>query len=122
MIIMKDLNNKRHLIFNLLLVLTFIGFQLFHDSNPHKICNKTQAGMLYTNGSPTGKTGAPGENNCTQCHSGSVNDGSLFSNLSFSGVNGENRNSVAQAKLKSRCCSSCRRLIDRYSSALSFLF
>ena len=87
MIIMKDLNNKRHLIFNLLLVLTFIGFQLFHDSNPHKICNKTQAVMLYTNGSPTGKTGAPGENNCTQCHSGSVNDGSLFSNLSFSGVN-----------------------------------
>ncbi|MEC9159086.1 MAG: choice-of-anchor V domain-containing protein [Bacteroidota bacterium] len=68
-------------------MLTFIGFQLFHDSNPHKICNKTQAGMLYTNGSPTGKTGAPGENNCTQCHSGSVNDGSLFSNLSFSGVN-----------------------------------
>ena len=84
---MKDLKNKKYYIVNSLFVLTFIGFQLFYDSNPHKITNKTQAGMLYTNGAPTGKTGAPGENDCTQCHSGSVNDGSLVSNLSFSGVN-----------------------------------
>ena len=84
---MKDLKNKKYYIVNSLFVLIFIGFQLFYDSNPHKITNKIQAGMLYTNGAPTGKTGAPGENDCTQCHSGSVNDGSLVSNLSFSGVN-----------------------------------
>ncbi len=84
---MKNLKNKKYYIVNSLFVLIFISFQLFHENTPHKLRNKTKAGILYTNGAPTGKTGAPGENNCTQCHSGSVNDGSLFSNLSFSGVN-----------------------------------
>jgi hypothetical protein len=33
------------------------------------------------NGSPTGQTGAPGENNCTSCHSGSVQSGATENSL-----------------------------------------
>lgn len=37
-------------------------FEKFRESSSHK----------NSNGAPTAKTGAPGENNCTQCHSGTV--------------------------------------------------
>jgi PKD repeat protein len=37
--------------------------------------------ILNTNGSPNKKTGAPGEGSCVDCHSGSVNDGTLVNNL-----------------------------------------
>lgn len=37
------------------------------------------------NGVAPSKTGAPGENNCTQCHSGTVQSGNGVNNISFSG-------------------------------------
>ena len=40
-----------------------------------------------SSGAPTGKTGAPGENNCTQCHSGNAISNSAVAFISFSGTN-----------------------------------
>jgi PKD repeat protein len=37
--------------------------------------------LKNTGGSPAGRTGAPGESNCTECHSGAVNDGSTVNSL-----------------------------------------
>ncbi|MNJ84218.1 Reeler domain protein [compost metagenome] len=39
--------------------------------------------LLNANGSVGGKTGAPGDANCTQCHSGSVQSGSGFNNVTL---------------------------------------
>ncbi|MCE3295203.1 MAG: hypothetical protein K0R65_917 [Crocinitomicaceae bacterium] len=36
---------------------------------------------INANGAPTGKTGAPGESTCTQCHSGTVQNGTGFNNV-----------------------------------------
>ena len=45
--------------------------------------------MVNTSGAPAGKTGAPGEGNCTMCHTGSVNDGSPNSTITYNGNNNE---------------------------------
>lgn len=39
--------------------------------------------VSYGTGAPTGKTGAPGEGNCTDCHSGIAQDGSNINQISF---------------------------------------
>jgi len=52
------------------LSLLFFGFQLSNKS-----IQKAYK-PSYTNGAPAGKTGAPGEQNCTGCHSGAIQDGS----------------------------------------------
>lgn len=39
----------------------------------------------FSGGSPAGKTGAPGEPTCTQCHAGALNDGSTTSSLTHAG-------------------------------------
>ena len=57
------------------------------DQNPHE--TKKYASLVNSGGAPTGKTCAPGESNCTMCHSGSVNDGSSVSTITFSGLNNE---------------------------------
>lgn len=49
----------------------FFGFQLSNRS-----IQKAYK-PSYTNGAPAGKTGAPGEQNCTGCHSGVTQDGSI---------------------------------------------
>jgi hypothetical protein len=41
----------------------------------------------FSGGADFGKTGAPGENNCTQCHSGTAIANSTVTFLSFSGTN-----------------------------------
>jgi len=40
----------------------------------------------YAAGAPIGKTGAPGENNCTQCHSGNPITNSQAATISYSGT------------------------------------
>ena len=60
---------------------------LLIKENPHISLGKYNASFFYTGGSPAGKTGAPGEGNCTQCHAGMVNSGLATSTLTSSGNN-----------------------------------
>jgi hypothetical protein len=65
----------------LLPLLGLIGFSFLyegnHISNYH---NDNIEAVNFTSNPPTGKTGAPGEGNCTDCHSGSTmsGDGVVF--------------------------------------------
>lgn len=68
--------------------IVFTGFYFFKPNNPH-IQRHRYAAILNSGGSPSAKTGAPGEGNCTMCHSGNVNDGNGTSSISFSGLNNE---------------------------------
>ena len=77
---------KKYITPIILLVVT--GFYFFWPNNPHIQCHK-YATILNSGGAPSAKTGAPGEGNCTMCHSGSVNDGNGTSSISFSGLNNE---------------------------------
>lgn len=61
---------KTTLLMMAFLSLLFFGFQLSNKS-----IQKAYK-PSYTNGAPAGKTGAPGEQNCTGCHSGATQDGS----------------------------------------------
>ena len=76
----------KKIIFFLLTIILLSGW-ILKDYNPHEI--KKHASILNSGGAPTGKTGAPGESNCTMCHSGNVNDGSTFSSISFSGLDNQ---------------------------------
>ena len=51
-----------------------LSFQRFNSWEIEKYFNKN--GHKNASGSPTGKTGAPGEQNCTGCHGGTALDGS----------------------------------------------
>ena len=74
-------------IISFLLTIILLCGWILKDYNPHEI--KKHASILNSGGAPTGKTGAPGESNCTMCHSGNVNDGSTFSSISFSGLDNQ---------------------------------
>ena len=73
----------------LLLIAYFIVSIFFDVNNPHELKSTSYAALVNTSGAPAGKTGAPGEGNCTMCHAGSVNDGSTNSSITFSGSNNE---------------------------------
>lgn len=45
--------------------------------------NKNFHSILDSSGSPGGKTGAPGDGTCTSCHSGTVQSGSGFNNVTL---------------------------------------
>ena len=72
---------------NVLIIFGFLTFQILYNENPHLTLGKFKASFFYTGGSPAGKTGAPGEGNCTQCHAGMVNSGLTTSTLTSSGNN-----------------------------------
>lgn len=57
-------------------------FQVYHGSD-----------LKNTGGSPVAKTGAPGEGNCTSCHSGAVQDGNAVTQLVLTD---QNNNVVTQ--------------------------
>ena len=71
-----------------IILLSVAGFYTLKENNPH-IQRNQYAAIVNSGGAPSGKTGAPGEGNCTMCHSGSVNDGNATSSVSFSGANNE---------------------------------
>jgi len=73
---------KKYIIPIILIVVT--GFYFFKPNNPH-IQRHNFAAILNSGGSPSAKTGAPGEGNCTMCHSGSVNDGNGISSTDSDG-------------------------------------
>jgi len=71
----------------ILLMVLFLAFlsTFLLEKNPHESIKANHAALIYTTGAPIEKTGAPGESNCTVCHSGNVNDGSNLSSIIFSG-------------------------------------
>ena len=71
-----------------IILLSVAGFYTLKENNPH-IQRNQHAAIINSGGAPSGKTGAPGEGNCTMCHSGSVNDGNATSSVLFSGANNE---------------------------------
>lgn len=61
--------------------IVLIGGMSLNQKSSFQI-EKYKAGMhKYAAGSPTGQTGAPGENNCTSCHSGAVQSGATENTL-----------------------------------------
>ena len=60
-------------------------FLLATNSVQEKITAFDSSGFhkLNTGGASTGNTGAPGENNCTSCHSGAVQNGNTINELSW---------------------------------------
>ena len=60
----------------------FAGFLSFQKSGNFKIEKYlSKNGHLNASGSPIGRTGAPGEQNCTGCHSGSTQSGATENTL-----------------------------------------
>ena len=84
---MKAHKNKSFFLVNAIIIFGFLLFQILNIENPHISLGKYNASFFYTGGSPAGKTGAPGEGNCTQCHAGMVNSGLATSTLTSSGNN-----------------------------------
>ncbi len=65
---------KNYFIFSVAaLALGFISFQRTGNVEVEKFLAKNQ--HKNANGAPSAKTGAPGENSCTQCHSGTAQSG-----------------------------------------------
>lgn len=78
----------KKLIFPSLLVIGCLSLNSF-VRNDYSFSAHNQAANFYSSGAPASRTGAPGEANCTACHSGTANDGSTVSSISFSGINNE---------------------------------
>ncbi len=70
------------------LLILIIGFSLVSvKSNWFKSYHFDQVdGLEFSSNPPTSKTGAPGEGDCTECHSGSAQSGFGIVNYSFSGI------------------------------------
>lgn len=77
---------KNYFIFSVAaLALGFISFQRTGNVEVEKFLAKNQ--HKNANGAPSAKTGAPDENNCTQCHSGTPQSGTTENTfVLFSGI------------------------------------
>ena len=75
----------KYLYFLLVLALTVVSFTFSETFETAHIYKKSP---LNSGGAPAGRTGAPGEQNCTACHSGSVLNGDTENLLTLS--NGSN--------------------------------
>ncbi|MDG2369912.1 MAG: T9SS type A sorting domain-containing protein [Flavobacteriales bacterium] len=78
----------KKLIFPSLLVIGCLSLNSFVGKS-YEFAVHNQGNNFFTGGAPASRTGAPGEANCTACHSGTANDGSAFSSLTHSGQNNE---------------------------------
>jgi hypothetical protein len=66
------------------LALASVGFFAFqHVTTETSVVEKFQKEHLFSGGGQSGLTGAPGEANCTQCHQGSVNDGTTINSFAL---------------------------------------
>jgi len=70
------------------LMIAAAGFFAFQSSNSTGVTSTFKKSVhLQAGGNQPGLTGAPGESNCTQCHSGSVLDGNATGENEFTLVN-----------------------------------
>ena len=60
----------------------------FHKNNSSEIKKFTNY-HKSTSGSPGGKTGAPGDGTCTDCHSGTVQNGAAMNTVTFADLSGQ---------------------------------
>ncbi|MDX1653277.1 MAG: choice-of-anchor V domain-containing protein [Brumimicrobium sp.] len=67
-------NKFEYFLFAVLIVLASSAF-ISKEGRQGKVSAFHGMNKLNTSGSPAARTGAPGESNCTSCHSGSVQDG-----------------------------------------------
>jgi hypothetical protein len=74
---------KKNYFFLLLTASTIGGLAFTKISNTEEISkfSKNNSHLKNGSGAPTGKSGAPGESNCTDCHSGSVQSGDGINEL-----------------------------------------
>ncbi|MES2590215.1 MAG: choice-of-anchor V domain-containing protein [Bacteroidota bacterium] len=63
----------------ILVPIAFMSFRKNENVKVEKYVSKNK--HRYTDGSPTEQTGAPGEQNCTSCHLGTIQDGSSENQL-----------------------------------------
>ena len=68
----------KKLIFPSFLIIGCLSLNSFVNNN-YEFSLHNQANNFFTGGAPASRTGAPGEANCTACHGGGANDGSLRS-------------------------------------------
>ncbi len=59
------------------LALASTGFLAFQNSPTASLEKFQKSHLIQSGGGQSGLTGAPGENNCTQCHAGTAQDGSV---------------------------------------------
>ncbi|MGV3631469.1 MAG: choice-of-anchor V domain-containing protein [Bacteroidota bacterium] len=73
----------KHKYFLIFLSVSVMGGLAFTKMSKHVEISKFASNKSHINesGAPAGKTGAPGENSCTECHSGSVQSGTNFNNV-----------------------------------------
>ena len=72
---------KKHYILPVSAII-FAGFLSFQKSGNYKIEKYfSKNGHLNASGSPIGRTGATGEQNCTGCHAGTAQSGATENNL-----------------------------------------
>lgn len=67
--------NKNYILGSL--AVAAIGLFAFKSTNNGKVEVYTNKVHMFSSGGQSGLTGAPGEANCTQCHTGTVQDGSV---------------------------------------------
>jgi hypothetical protein len=70
------------------LVAGSIALVSFHKNNSAEIKKFTNY-HKSTSGSPGGKTGAPGDGTCTDCHSGNVQNGAAINTVTFADLGGQ---------------------------------
>jgi hypothetical protein len=78
-----EVMKKTYLSFSALFVLGLIGFKHQQSMEAYGVFNSERFHQLNSGGASAGNTGAPGESNCTACHSGQVQAGAGLNVLSF---------------------------------------
>ncbi len=78
--------NKNYIV--VALVSGSIALFSFHKNNSSEIKKFTNY-HKSTSGSPGGKTGAPGDGTCTDCHSGTVQNGAAMNTVTFADLSGQ---------------------------------
>jgi hypothetical protein len=78
---------KKNYIIPMLAFATIISLAASNVSQSNTIATKFEKShRLNSSGAPAGRTGAPGESNCTACHSGSVQNGDAINSVTL--ING----------------------------------
>jgi hypothetical protein len=77
--------NIRYFSFSSLFLITLLFSVKFRQSGVYETFNSERFHALNSNGPSAGMAGAPGENNCTNCHAGQVQAGEDFNQLTWVG-------------------------------------
>lgn len=79
---------KRHYILPLLTISAIAGLALTRENGFDKQRRAFLAEYKNASGAPAGRTGAPGEQNCTECHAGATQNGDAINKLTLTDAEG----------------------------------